>query len=204
MRFVVGLLFVFFIIMATVASVGIILPEQYLAQRSVELKQPPEELWNTLSDIESFPSWRSDLENVSRIEDQYGNPVWQELDKRGQKVNIEVGASQPENARILWHISAPEYKFYRDWLIEIQATADGNTVLTISERGKVYNIIQRFFAHFFTGYTNVVDAYLMAIAQKFDETPAITDRLQKEDPFLSVKELLDIRQEKVRAASGRA
>jgi len=156
---------------ALVALVGSLLPKTHSASRHATFPQSPETLWRVLTDRVAMPSWRTDLRAIERLPDLDGHEVWQETDKRGQKLRLETLEAVPPR-RLVGRIADPKLPFGGTWTYEITPVADGST-LTITEDGEIYNPIFRFVARFILGYTGTMESYLRALAAKFGEQVVI-------------------------------
>lgn len=71
------------------AGVGHLLPRQQGATVTREFAEPPEVVWQLLSDLDNQPSWRRNLTRVERLPDQGGRPAW-----------IEYHGEVPEAVRL--------------------------------------------------------------------------------------------------------
>jgi len=156
---------------ALVALVGSLLPKAHSASRHATFHQSPETLWRVLTDRVAMPSWRTDLRAIERLPDLDGHEVWQETDRRGQKLRLETLEAVPPR-RLVGRIADPKLPFGGTWTYEITPVADGST-LTITEDGEIYNPIFRFVARFILGYTGTMESYLRALAAKFGEQVVI-------------------------------
>ncbi len=145
-----------------VALAGSLLPKSHSASRHA---------WRVLTDRVAMPSWRTDLRAIERLPDLDGHEVWQETDRRGQKLRLETVEAVPPR-RLVGRIADPKLPFGGTWTYEITPVADGST-LTITEDGEIYNPIFRFVARFILGYTGTMESYLRALAAKFGEQVVI-------------------------------
>ena len=55
------------------------------------------------------------------------------------------------------------------WTFDIAPAADGGSELRVTEDGEVYNVIFRFMARFFFGYTSSIETYLRDLGAKFGQ-----------------------------------
>ena len=156
---------------ALVALIGSLLPKAHSASRHATFHQSPETLWRVLTDRVAMPSWRTDLRAIERLPDLNGHEVWQETDRRGQKLRLETLEAVPPR-RLVGRIADPNLPFGGTWTYEITPVANGST-LRITEDGEIYNPIFRFVARFVLGYTRTMESYLRALATKFGEQVVI-------------------------------
>ncbi len=152
---------------ALVTLVGALLPKGHEATRTARFRQPPEAVWQVITDFQASSSWRTDLRSVERLPDLNGHPVWKEVDKQGQALPLEVVEQVPPRLMVT-RIADPDLPFGGTWTWEIAPDDDGCS-LTITERGEVRNPIFRFVARFVLGHTATMDGYLKALGRKLGE-----------------------------------
>lgn len=150
--------------------VGTLIPKGHVASRSAKFKRSPQEVWNTITDFATAPSWRLELKSIRQLPDRNGRPVWVETSRFGP-MTYEVREFDPPK-RLVTLIADDELPFGGNWTYEISA-ADSGSVLTITENGEIYNPIFRFVARFFFGHQRTIEAYLKALGKKFGEQTAI-------------------------------
>ncbi|HEU4387910.1 MAG TPA: SRPBCC family protein [Blastocatellia bacterium] len=167
MKWVLIALAVVVLLVVVVAVVGALLPKAHVATRSARFKQSPEVVWQTITDVDAFPSWRADVKNVERLPDRDGRPVWREIGSHGS-ITLEVIESDPPR-RLVGKIADPNLPFGGNWTYEIEGVEGGST-LTITENGEVYNPIFRFVSKFIMGHHKSIEDYLRAMGKKFGET----------------------------------
>ena len=139
--------------------VGWLLPEKHRAERQATFKAPPETVWELITNVEAFPSWRSDVKTVQRLPDRDGRPVWVEEGSNG-RITLAVERSEAPRLLVL-RIADPDLPFGGTWTYEISPAATGTT-LTITEDGAIYNPLFRVMARFVFGYEGTMAAYLTA------------------------------------------
>lgn len=147
------------ILVVVVLVIGWLLPEKHRAQRQATFKAPPETVWELVTNVEDFPSWRGDVKTVQRLPDRDGRPVWAEEGSNGR---ITMAVERSEAPRLLVvRIADPDLAFGGTWTYEIAPAANGST-LTITEDGEIYNLLFRVMARFVFGYESTLAAYLTA------------------------------------------
>lgn len=150
------------VIVVAALVVGWLLPEKHTATREATLLASPEAVWALITDVDAFPSWRTDVKSVERLPDRVGRPVWIEQGSGG-KVTFAVDESTPPR-RLVVRIADRDLPFGGTWTYDI-APAAGGASLTITEDGAIYNPLFRVMARFVFGYESTIAAYLAA-AQK--------------------------------------
>ncbi len=146
--------------------VGTFLPQGHVASRSARYKQPPEKIWEAITNVDAMTSWRADLKSLKRQPDRNGLPAWVETSSFGE-IPLEIIESVAPR-KLVTRIVDPKLPFGGTWTYEI-APADGGSTLRITERGEVYPALFRVMTRFLFGYTSTIDQYLVALGKKFGE-----------------------------------
>ena len=149
-------------IAAVIAIVGWCLPVKHVASRQRTFAAPPETVWRTITDVEAFPSWRSDVKRVERV-GSAGRVTWIEQGSSG-RITFAVDASDPPR-RLVTRIADPTLPFGGNWTYELTPAGTG-TQLTITENGEIYNPVFRAVARFVLGYEATMASYLDALGKK--------------------------------------
>jgi len=158
-------------LVAVVAAVGSFLPQEHVASRTLKLPQPPDVVWQVITDRPGQPTWRTDLKSIEPFPQRNGREVWQEVSRRGDRLTLEALEIVPPR-RLVTRIADEDLPFGGRWEYEIIPAASGCQV-TITEIGQVYNPIFRFISRFVIGHTATIEQYLKALAAKFGEPAAI-------------------------------
>jgi hypothetical protein len=164
-------------IAAIVVIIGALLPKGHVTTRAARFRQTPAAIWQTITDVEKFPSWRAGVTSVEKLPDRDEHLAWME---RGAHDSIpyelveSVAPSGNSAGRLVTRIADPKLPFGGTWTLEI-AAADGGTMLRITERGEVYNPVFRFMSRFVFGQTKTMEDYLSALGKKFGETVSIQE-----------------------------
>lgn len=151
--------------------IGSFLPEDHVASKTLTLRQPPEKVWQVISDFANQPKWNPEMKSVERLPDRNGHAVWQE-EMSGMKIPLETLETEAPK-KLVRRIASEDLGFGGDWEYIITPTIEGGSQLTITERGKVPNALFRFMSKYVFGHTATMEKYMTALAGKFGETPAI-------------------------------
>jgi hypothetical protein len=146
------------------------IPVQHVAARAAHFSRSPETIWETLTNLDAMPSWRSDLKGLKRLPDADGKPAWIETTRFGD-LPLEVVESEPPR-RLVTRISNPDLSFGGMWIFEIQPDSEGAT-LRITERGEIRSSLFRVMTRYFFGYTSTIETYLNNLAAKYGESATI-------------------------------
>jgi uncharacterized protein YndB with AHSA1/START domain len=158
LRIVIGLV----VIIAIVVIVGYSLPKGHTASRTAHLSAPPEKVWATITDFQSFPAWRKDVKSVTVLPTENGKRSWREDGKNGV-VTYAADAWEPPS-HFVARIADTGLPYGGSWVYSISPNATGSTI-TITENGEVYNPVFRVVSRFMS-QTATIDAYLSALANK--------------------------------------
>jgi uncharacterized protein YndB with AHSA1/START domain len=161
----VGLVLAVVIVVALV--VGWSLPVKHHASRQATFPVPPEVTWRAITDVEQFPSWRTDVKKVERLPDRDGRPVWVEHGSGG-KMTLTVERMEIPTL-LVGRIADPDLRFGGTWTYRITPTTAGSA-LTITEDGEIYNPIFRVMARFVFGYEATMASYLNALGHHLQKS----------------------------------
>ena len=153
---------------AIVALIGAMLPRDHHATRQARFRQKPEAIYFILA---GPVDWRSDIKAFGSLPDRDGRKQWWEQDSHGHKVAYELVEDQMPSRRVT-RIAEKNLRFGGTWTIEISPTSEGS-VVRITEDGEIYNVIFRFVARFFFGYTSSIKGYLRDLGHRFGELTTI-------------------------------
>ncbi len=171
MYWILGIVGVLVLAGIIVFVIGSFLPEEHVASKTLTLRQPPETVWQVISDFANQPKWNSEMKSVERLPDRNGHAVWQE-EMSGMKIPLETLETEAPK-KLVRRIASEDLGFGGDWEYIITPTIEGGCQLTITERGKVPNALFRFMSKYVFGHTATMEKYMRALAGKFGETPAI-------------------------------
>ncbi len=156
------------LIVLIVAAIGAALPKRHHATRKARFPAAPDALYAVLA---GPPDWRTGVKNFGVLPEADGRKRWWEEDSHRQKITYELVEARPP-ARLVTRIADRGLPFGGAWTFEI-SPAPGGSELRITEDGEVYNVIFRFMARFFFGYTASIEGYLRDLGAKFGQPPAI-------------------------------
>jgi uncharacterized protein YndB with AHSA1/START domain len=157
------------LLVAAVLGIGALVPQDHVASRSARYAQPPEVVWEAITDYEAFPSWRSGVDDVEPLATA-GATGWVERGPMGA-LPLAVEESSPPR-RLVLRIASDDLGFGGTWTYEIVPDGRGS-MLTITENGTVTNLFFRFMSRFVFGYTATIEGYLLDLGRKLGEETAI-------------------------------
>ena len=152
--------------------IGVFLPKNHIASRTAILPVTPEALWTVITDVEAYPSWRSELSKVEVLKNEANAKEWRETSRFGE-IPFAVTEYQP-HARLVTKINSDDLAFGGVWTYELAPEGAG-TRLTITENGVINNPFYRFMARFIFGYSASIDGYLGSLGKKHGKEITIED-----------------------------
>jgi hypothetical protein len=145
------------------ALAGLALPQGHVASRTAHVAAPPEQVWATLTDVATYPSWRPGITRVEMLPAIAGRTAWREHEGRNGIAYEVVEAVPPR--RLVTRITDRNLPFGGRWELDVRRAAGGSDV-TITEHGEVYNPIFRLISRYVLGHTATIDAYLGALQRR--------------------------------------
>jgi hypothetical protein len=122
---------------------GLFIRKRHTATRSLPYAAPADAVWAALTDWPAHPQWRAGVRAMERLPDRNGHPVWRDIGRRGGRLTSEVVELDPQSRRMVTRI-VDEAWFGGAWTWQVvDGTADGGSVLTITEDGEIYNPLFR-------------------------------------------------------------
>ena len=150
-------------LVGAVAAIGLLLPKQHRASKTMTFAAPPATLFSVVSDVAHYADWRTDVTKVEVLPDDGRGVLFREHGKNGD-ILFRVERSEPPS-RLLVRIADPTLGFGGTWTYALTPHGAG-TDLTIVEDGEVYNPIFRFMSTFFFSPSATIDAYQKALAAR--------------------------------------
>jgi hypothetical protein len=155
-------------VVVLVCLIGVLIPKKHTATRMARFNESPEVIWQTITDYEKFPQWRSNVTRVEPMPSTNGWPAHREWDDHGNVLPMETAEFDPPR-RLVGRIADPSLPFGGTWTMEISKAAGGST-MRITEDGEIRSPVFRFVSRFFLGYTATMDTYLKDLGRKFGES----------------------------------
>jgi uncharacterized protein YndB with AHSA1/START domain len=156
-----------------IIAIGALLPRDHVASRSSRIPAPPDSVWAALTDYKSYPAWRPDVVEVQSLPPTTTGAAWREQSKQGVTTMVVDSADPPR--RLVTRIADLNLPYGGTWEYRIDPEGSSSSVVTITERGSVYNPIFRFVSRFIMGHTATIDAFLLALGKRFGGTATPVD-----------------------------
>ena len=156
-------------LIALAAGVGAMLPERHHGTRKARYRASPAAVYAVLA---GPPEWRTGIKDFGLLPDRDGRRQWWEEDAHNQKIAYELVEDVPAQ-RLKVRIASEGLPFGGAWTFFIAPLPNGGSELRIEEDGEIHNVLFRFMARFFFGYTANIEGYLRDLGVKFGEAVAI-------------------------------
>jgi hypothetical protein len=147
------------ILVTVVLVVGWSLPVAHRASRTrTFVNAAPDRVFAVIADFSRYPEWRL---GVTRVEVEGLGGVGQTVREYGSngEIPFSVEIFEPPG-RMMTRIASDGLPFGGAWTYELRSDEAGNTELTITEDGEVYNLFFRFMSRFVFGHHATMDGYL--------------------------------------------
>lgn len=166
-----GIVAVIILLVVIMLVIGSRMEPKHVATRSIRLHRSPAEVYAVIHDFERSPGWRSDVKKVEPLGNADGHLRFREDGSNGA-VTYEV-LEDVANQKLVTRIVDKDLGYSGSWAY-VLTSAEGGTVLAITENGEVSNPLFRFMSKYIFGHTATIDTYLKSLAKHFGEaaTPA--------------------------------
>ena len=155
---------VIMLLVLAVLVIGYTLPVKHTATGEASFKATPETLFALITNVEAFPTWRSDLKSADRVASTDGKQRFREVSSDG--TIIYVLESVEPGRRMVTRIDDKTLPFGGTWTYELTPGPGGRTSLRITEDGEVYNPVFRFVSRFMMGHDSTIRKYLAAVGRQ--------------------------------------
>jgi uncharacterized protein YndB with AHSA1/START domain len=140
-----------------VVLIGYSLPKDHSVSRTARVAMPPDAVYALLTDVDKYPSWRSNVKSLERHPDRGGRPAWTE-EASGMKIPLHFEKMERPSL-LVSRIADPSLPFGGTWTYRISPSGTGSEV-TITEDGEVYNPFFRFMSRFVFGHYATLDEFV--------------------------------------------
>ena len=150
---------------------GLLLPEHHTVSVSQTFQSPPKLVYDVLTDIRSYPSWRSDLIKVELSGGDGGPQEWIEYYTDNDPLAFRI--NKPDSSLIHTEIVGNDLTFGGHWFFYLEKYETGSK-LTITEKGEVYNPLFRFISTYFMGHDTAIRQFLADLEKELESDKAGT------------------------------
>ncbi|UOG41264.1 LIC10604 family protein [Leptospira noguchii] len=144
-------------------AVGASLPIEHSVSMERIYKVSPENVYSSIHDFKQYPSWRQNVKEVEEIT----STSWKETDAHDDVITFAF-IQDRKNTFLESKIMDEDKPFGGSWTFELSSVPEG-TKLKITENGKVYSPVFRFFSKFVFGHSATIKEYLGFMDQRIQE-----------------------------------
>jgi uncharacterized protein YndB with AHSA1/START domain len=138
-------------------AIGLALPREHEVARSARVNAPVPRVFNVIRDVEQYPLWRSDVENVVVLPDDGNGFRFQEIS--GEDVVTYRIENEQAPSLIEVRIIDSSLPFGGSWTYVLQPF-DAGTSVTITEKGEIYNPIFRLLSRTLFSPSDTMERFL--------------------------------------------
>ena len=141
-----------------VFAVGLLLPRKKSAQRAVELRAIPEEIWGIVTSVEQQARWRSDLKNIQIVERTPETEVWTEYPKSGTPLTFKTRKKIPYTRYEIETVNSTVFSGRR--VVIFEELSKDATKIIVTECAEIRNPLMRLLAHLYFNFGATIDHYM--------------------------------------------
>lgn len=153
-------------IAAVAAMVGMALPKGHRASSTVTVHAALHTVFAIIADFAHGAEWRPGVQRVEILSGTGPGMEFREIGSSGS-VRYRVEVLEPD-AKIVTRIADTTLAFGGSWTFDLAPTAAGDTRLTITEDGEVYNPFFRLMSKLFFPPTATIEKYLAGLQKRLD------------------------------------
>ncbi len=158
MKYIIGCIIFLGVLIGSVLLIGFFLPVEHTASVSITINEPQADLWKKISTPQDFPNWRGNVSTVEVLSDSSETLVWREVYTNGEFLSFRE-LSRQDSSQFVSAIIDDGLPFGGKWTINLEDNG-AYTMVTITEEGKVYSAVFRFFSKFIFGHESTMKEYL--------------------------------------------
>ncbi|MBM9579394.1 SRPBCC family protein [Leptospira sp. 201903070] len=135
-------------------GIGAILPIEHSSSLERSFAASPDRIYSLIHNFKEYPSWRPNLKKIEVI----SSSSWKETDSHNEVMTYSF-VQDRKNELVESKIMDEDKPFGGSWTFVLSSVPNG-TRLKITENGKVFSPVFRFFSKFVFGHTATIRSYL--------------------------------------------
>src|SRR5580700_5330120 len=112
-------------VLLVITVIGMFQPRSHVVTRAITLKQPPESVWQTMTDFPGQPAWHKGVIKVERLADRDGHEVWRETYKGNYPMTLAITEAAPPH-KLVRTIADEKGPFRGRWEFDLAAIEGGS------------------------------------------------------------------------------
>lgn len=146
--------------------VGLLLPSQCIATRTVVLPAPLAMVFEIVTNNSKAMQWRTDLDRLQILDSSENKERWVEYPKKGNPVTFIAQVKEPYS---LYEISMTDNKVFEGyWRGFFESHSDGTKVI-FTEVATIANPLYRIFSMFFFDLGKTIDQYIVLLSNALEK-----------------------------------
>ncbi|PJZ52187.1 LIC10604 family protein [Leptospira adleri] len=137
-----------------VYGIGASLPVEHSSSLERVFATSPDRIYSLIRNYKDYPSWRPNLKKIEEI----ASSSWKETDSHNDVMTYSF-IQDRRNELVESKIMDEDKPFGGSWTFELSSVSNG-TKLKITENGKVFSPVFRFFSKYVFGHTATIQSYL--------------------------------------------
>lgn len=146
--------------------IGLLLPQQRTETRQSTFKASPQAVYEAVTDNVNY-HYRTDLKEIIILESDGNIELWDEIDKRGNRIRFRTTLKQPYT-RYEFDIVEGN-AFTGHWIGEMEETKTGGTLFTATEIIRIRNPFIRLMSYLFMDIGKFMESYQDDLRKRLGE-----------------------------------
>lgn len=167
MKYIFIILGVIGAIVILVYLIGIVLPQSHSASVSGHFNVSNKILWEAITDVNSYSTWRSKVEKVEVLSEVTEPLRWREYYSNNDPLTFKV-TDREDSSKYVVKIDEAGLPFGGTWTYQLHEMESG-TRLVITEDGEIYNPFFRFVSKYIMGHDTMIKQFLSDLKKKFEK-----------------------------------
>ncbi|MBM9500987.1 SRPBCC family protein [Leptospira sp. 201903071] len=152
------------LLVAGIYGVGASLPIEHSSSLERFFSAPSDRIYSLILNFKEYPSWRPNLKKIEEI----SSSSWKETDSHNETLTYSF-VQERKNELVESKIMDEDKPFGGSWTFELSSVPNG-TKLKITENGKVFSPVFRFFSKYVFGHTATIRTYLEFMEKEIQRT----------------------------------
>jgi uncharacterized protein YndB with AHSA1/START domain len=164
MKWILRIIVILIAVIVLLSVVGLLFPRDQSFTRSVQIAQPPQAVWNVLTDCITLPSWRPEVTICERMPDENGHAIYRLISRSGGATTIEVDETIPHQSLAIRVLGIPAGGKLT-WIFNL-TSMNGGTQVSLTQNDSMADLPARIFFRA-SVRTQKADTFLRELAAKF-------------------------------------
>ncbi|AOP35435.1 polyketide cyclase [Leptospira tipperaryensis] len=145
-------------------GIGASLPVEHSSSLEQVFPASTDRIYSLIHNFKEYPSWRPNLKKIETI----SSSSWKETDSHNEVMTYSF-VQDRKNELVESKIMDEDKPFGGSWTFELSSVSEGSK-LKITENGKVFSPVFRFFSKYVFGHTATIRTYLEFMKKEIERT----------------------------------